>query len=92
MLKKLVKKGLNEDSFTAIMGHGKKRTLSTYLTLFQNMLPQYQINTPLRTAHFLAQVGHESLSLNYTEELASGEAYEGRKDLGNTEKGDGKRF
>ena len=84
--------GLNEYSFTAIMGHGKQITLNVYLPLFQNMLPQYQINTPLRIAHFLAQVGHESLSLIYTEELASGEAYEGRKDLGNTETGDGKRF
>ena len=63
-----------------------------YLPLFQAKLPKYQIITPLRIAHFLAQVGHESLSLTYTEELASGEAYEGRKDLGNIEKGDGKRF
>src|SRR5690606_38929578 len=35
---------------------------------------------------------HESMSLTYTEEIASGAAYEGRKDLGNTEKGDGVRF
>ena len=32
------------------------------------------------------------MSFLYTEELASGAAYEGRKDLGNTRAGDGRRF
>jgi putative chitinase len=50
------------------------------------------INTPLRMAHFLAQTGHESGDLLYTEELASGQAYEGRADLGNTQPGDGPKF
>jgi putative chitinase len=53
---------------------------------------KYQINTPARQLCFLAQVGHESGSLFFTEELASGEAYEGRKSLGNTQRGDGIRF
>lgn len=48
--------------------------------------------TMLRAAHFLAQVGHESGQLKYMKEIASGAAYEGRKDLGNIYKGDGKRF
>jgi len=52
----------------------------------------FQINTPARLAAWLAQIGHESGSLAYTCELASGDAYEGRKDLGNTEPGDGRRF
>jgi predicted chitinase len=55
-------------------------------------LENYQINTPLRKAHFFAQILHESGSLRYTEELASGSAYEGRKDLGNTHPGDGVRY
>lgn len=41
---------------------------------------------------FLAQVGHESGQLRYTEELASGKAYEGRVDLGNTLPGDGVKY
>ncbi|OLY94005.1 Predicted chitinase [Cnuella takakiae] len=53
---------------------------------------RYQINTPIRQLCFLAQVGHESGGLFYTEELASGKAYEGRPDLGNTVPGDGVRF
>lgn len=53
---------------------------------------EYEINTPRRQSVFLAQLAHESGSFRYVEELASGEAYEGRADLGNTAPGDGKRF
>src|SRR5690606_21975816 len=51
-----------------------------------------QINTPARIQMFLAQLAHESGELRYFEEIASGEAYEGRKDLGNIHPGDGKRY
>lgn len=40
----------------------------------------------------MAQLAHESGNFRYMEEIASGRAYEGRKDLGNTEKGDGTRY
>ena len=52
----------------------------------------FGIDSPKRIAHYLAQVFHESGALRYVEEIASGEQYEGRKDLGNTQQGDGKRF
>jgi putative chitinase len=50
------------------------------------------INTPLRAACFIAQIAHESSQLRFMQELASGLAYEGRTDLGNTQPGDGRRF
>ena len=52
----------------------------------------YDISTTLRRAHFVAQVAHESDGFRTTVEYASGKAYEGRKDLGNTQPGDGARF
>jgi putative chitinase len=50
------------------------------------------LTTPLRQEHFLAQLAHESAGFKTTTEYASGKAYEGRKDLGNTQKGDGVRY
>ena len=50
------------------------------------------LDNSLRLIHFLAQVAHDSGNFRYMEEIASGAAYEGRKDLGNTQAGDGKRF
>lgn len=42
--------------------------------------------------HLLGQIQHESVDFKYMEEIASGKAYEGRKDLGNIRPGDGKRY
>lgn len=53
---------------------------------------RYGLTSTLEKSHFLAQVAHESASGKWLEELASGKAYEGRKDLGNTQPGDGVRF
>lgn len=50
------------------------------------------LDTAGRLAHFMAQLVHESGSFRYMEEIASGSAYEGRADLGNTQPGDGVRY
>lgn len=55
-------------------------------------IAEFNISTPLRQAHFLAQIAHESGGFRFVEELASGDQYEGRLDLGNTQPGDGRRF
>lgn len=59
---------------------------------FSAVLDRYDINTRLRVAHFMGQVTHECAGFRTTEEFADGSAYEDRKDLGNTKKGDGPRF
>lgn len=48
--------------------------------------------TPEQGAYILATAHWETDRLNAMEEYASGEAYEGRADLGNTKPGDGKRY
>jgi len=53
---------------------------------------KYGITSKLERAHFLAQCAHESGNYVYKSELASGRAYEGRSDLGNTNSGDGPRY
>jgi predicted chitinase len=58
----------------------------------ETAMAEFDIKSELRSAMWLAQVGHESGSLRYMEEIASGSAYEGRRDLGNTQPGDGVRF
>lgn len=62
------------------------------LTPLNAAMQAAEINSRLRIAAFLAQCGHESLDFTYLRELASGDAYEGRKDLGNTQPGDGHRY
>lgn len=69
-----------------------KSRIDTYLPYINQYAEQFGIKTRLRVCHFLAQIMHESGELRYTEEIASGSAYEGRKDLGNIYPGDGKKF
>ena len=54
--------------------------------------PLYDIDTPQEYCHFLAQACHETDHFKTLREYASGRAYEGRADLGNTQAGDGVRF
>ncbi len=42
--------------------------------------------------YFIGQLLHESMGFTRLVEVGSGEAYEGRTSLGNTEPGDGKRY
>jgi predicted chitinase len=58
----------------------------------EEAMREFAITTQARGAAFLAQVLHESGRLHFFEELASGKAYEGRRDLGNIHPGDGPRF
>lgn len=68
-----------------------------FLKPINDTMAKYMINTPLRQAHFLCQIAWESGQLRYTEEIASGAAYDTgakAKALGNTPEkdGDGQRY
>jgi|GEM_PF-1597548 len=52
----------------------------------------YNITTKSRICHFISQCSHESVCGRYTKEIASGTDYEYRKDLGNTQLGDGPKY
>lgn len=79
------------EQLQAIMPNARRRA-GIFLAGLNEAMAEFDINTPARRASFISQVGHESGQLLYVRELASGSAYEGRKDLGNTQPGDGARF
>lgn len=74
-----------------IMPYAKARG-EKFLPALNAAMAEFKIDSEARQAAFLAQVGHESGQLRYVAEIASGAAYEGRKDLGNTVKGDGIKY
>ena len=67
-----------------------------FVPLLNTAMVRYQIIDPKRVAAFIAQIGHESGQLKYVKEIwgptAAQARYEGRKDLGNTQPGDGSRY
>lgn len=76
------------DQLNQIMPHANSRA-SLFLASLNAAMEEFEINTPSRQSAFIAQIGHESGQLHYVQEIASGKAYEGRKDLGNISPGDG---
>lgn len=68
------------------------RRAATFAEPLSVAMTEFDINSIPRACSFLSQVAHESMSLFYTKEIASGARYENRLDLGNTQPGDGVRF
>jgi putative chitinase len=66
--------------------------LTLYLPFMNAAMIQFGISSPQRAAAWIAQTSEESDQWHTLTEYASGAEYEGRRDLGNTEPGDGKRF
>lgn len=64
------------------------------VTKIEAVLDGLEAKRPERehAAYILATAHHESDRWKTMEEYASGSAYEGRKDLGNTQRGDGKKY
>jgi predicted chitinase len=69
----------------------KPITGSTLETALHNFAVKMGI-TGIELAAFMGQTAHESNNFKTTKEYASGEEYEGRRDLGNTQPGDGPRY
>ena len=80
---------ITAEQFYAIAPQTSLDKLEPLVAPLNIALAKYEINTPLRICHFLAQCCHESDQFNTTEEYASGDDYDDRDDLGNTPEIDG---
>lgn len=84
---------ITKEQLKKIAPYATSANIDKYLPHLNSLIEKFKINAnKTRLAMFLAQLLHESGSLRYVEEIASGEDYEGRKDLGNIYKGDGIKF
>ena len=82
---------ITREQLLGIMPNARSRA-DVFLPYLRRSMVGFRIDNTMRICHFLSQIAHESGELKYTRELASGAEYEGRKDLGNTKKGDGVRY
>lgn len=85
---------ITEQHLLAIAPYADPYQISRLLPHINAALVEFEINTRLRQAHFLAQLAHESGSFYYVEEQGrqAGSEYEWREDLGNMYAGDGVKF
>jgi putative chitinase len=84
------------EDLCALAPRAKKDLLKKLAKAAPDVLPAYGINTALREAHFWAQAAHETGGFKYMFEIWGPtdvqKRYEGRKDLGNLEAGDGFKY
>lgn len=83
---------ITRQNLKRIMPHASDKNIRKYLPYLNEVMQLFEIDTTIRQCHFLAQLAVESGSLAYVLEIASGEAYEGREDLGNIHRGDGPKY
>lgn len=79
-IRKVVGKSANQEIIDGVISSMREHAL------------EFELDRPERVVHFLAQIAHESAHFRTTTEFASGAAYEGRKYLGNTFRGDGRKY
>ncbi|NMY82450.1 glycoside hydrolase family 19 protein [Pseudomonas rhodesiae] len=72
------------------------RQAGVFVPALNTAMSRYGIVGTVRVAAFIAQVGHESGQLRWVREIwgptPQQAGYEGRADLGNTQKGDGSKY
>lgn len=57
---------ISKQQLNAIMTHASEENIERYLPALNEALPKYGIDTPMRVAHFIAQIAHESGSLTHS--------------------------
>lgn len=84
---------LTSDQIRKVVGKSaSQKIIDNVINSMNTFAAEFGLDRPERAVHFLAQIAHESAHFRTTTEYASGAAYEGRKDLGNIYKGDGRKF
>lgn len=83
---------ITEARLKAVYKEAPIERIRKFLDPLNRTLEEFELTPLPRLRSFLAQIGHESGQLRYVEEIASGSAYEGRRDLGNTSPGDGVKY
>ena len=84
------------EEYDLALAPASKKDRDRYYMPLMAAMEECNIKEPARIAMFLAQLMHESGNLRYDEEIWGPtpiqRGYEGRRDLGNTNVGDGRRF
>ncbi|MCR9239674.1 MAG: peptidoglycan-binding protein [Alphaproteobacteria bacterium] len=84
---------LTSDQIRKVVGKSaSQKIIDNVIESMDTYAAEFGLDRPERAVHFLAQIAHESAHFRTTTEYATGAAYEGRKDLGNVFKGDGRKF
>lgn len=88
---------MTRDQFKNCLTFASGKSIDKFLAPVNDVMELFKINTKPRMAAFLAQIAHESGSLAYVKEIASGKDYDTgskAKSLGNTPEvdGDGQKY
>lgn len=86
---------VTEQQLKSIMPQASNSNIKKFIVPINVTLKKFGITSPLQIAAFLSQVSIESGNLLYTKELGGAsyfEKYNGRKDLGNNQPGDGPKY
>jgi predicted chitinase len=86
---------INEEQLCQIVPNLTREKAATLVAPINKAMMEGEINTPLRQAAFIAQIAHETGEFRWFCELGNDayfKRYDSRKDLGNTEAGDGLRY
>jgi predicted chitinase/uncharacterized protein YukE len=75
-----------------VMPHLSAQRAAEYLPYLTSAMSEAGITTPQRQSAFMAQLAHESGQFRHMQEIADGSRYEGRRDLGNVNPGDGQLY